>query len=89
MASSATPAPTTEQPTARVGWNNRVQTVSIPVQFRFAPGVDEVFIRREGEDVILSPRPADWSAFLASKLRASDDFMSGVEKLPPQERKFG
>jgi antitoxin VapB len=74
--------------TARVGWNNRVQTVSIPVDFRFPESVREVFIRREGESVVLTPRPADWSGFFASKLKASADFMAETERLPVQERAF-
>lgn len=72
--------------TARVGKNNRVQVVTIPLEYRFPDGIHEVYIRKSGDDVILSPRPADWSEFLASGIRASDDFMAGVEDLPVQER---
>ena len=74
--------------TARVGKNNRVQVVTIPLEYRFPEGMKDVFIRKVGEDVILSPRPADWHAFLASDICASDDFMDGVEDLPVQERSF-
>jgi antitoxin VapB len=80
--------PPTAQPTARIGWNNRVQTVTIPVDFRFPDSVREVFIRRDGESVILTPRPADWSDFFASDLKVSDDFMVNVKPLPAQEREF-
>ena len=72
--------------TARIGTNNRSQIVTIPLDYRFPNGMKEVFIRKEGEDVILSPRPPDWTDFLQSDLRASEDFMAGVEKLPVQER---
>jgi len=41
-----------------------------------------VFIRKEGQDVILSPRPRDWRPYLESAPVASDAFMSGVEDLP-------
>lgn len=74
------------QRTARVGKNNRAQIVTIPLDFRFPADVREVFIRKAGEDVILSPRPKDWNGFLASDVRTSDDFMEGVEELPVQER---
>ncbi len=74
--------------TARVGKNNRTQVVTIPLEFRFPEGMKDVFIRKVGEDVILSPRPKDWSDFLASPVRASDDFMHGIEDLPVQERRF-
>lgn len=85
MATHQTPE---TRPTARVGWNNRVQTVSIPVDFRFPDTVREVFIRKVGESVILTPRPSDWSLFFASGVTASPDFMVGVERLPIQERSF-
>ena len=74
--------------TARVGKNNRAQIVTIPLEFRFPEDMKEVFIRKVGDDVILSPRPQDWTGFLASEVRASDDFMKGIEDLPLQERRF-
>ena len=79
---------TIQRPTARVGWNNRVQTVSIPVDFRFPEAVREVYIRREGESVVLTPRPMDWSGFFASGFKVSADFMVGMEPMPVQERFF-
>jgi antitoxin VapB len=75
--------------TARVGKNNRAQVVTIPLEYRFPEGMDEVFIRKVGEEVVLSPRPGDWSAFLQSDLRASDDFMADVEDLAVQRRTLG
>lgn len=76
------------KPTARVGWNNRSQTVTMPLEYRFPDSVREVYIRREGESVVLTPRPTDWSGFFESGVKASDDFMADVERLPVQERKF-
>jgi antitoxin VapB len=76
------------QRTARVGKNNRAQVVTIPLEYRFPDDMKEVFIRKVGEEVILSPRPKDWSAFLASEVRASEDFMAEVEDLPVQRRGF-
>jgi antitoxin VapB len=75
-----------DQRTARVGKNNRAQVVTIPLEFRFPEGMKEVFIRKVGDDVVLSPRPADWSSFLTSDLRVSDDFIANLEDLPVQER---
>jgi antitoxin VapB len=72
------------QRTARIFMNNRSQAVRLPKEFQFK--VSEVFIRRQGEDVVLSARPADWSAYLASGPVASGGFMDGVEDLPVQER---
>jgi antitoxin VapB len=76
-----------EQRTTRVGKNNRVQVVTIPRELRFPEGVQEVFIRKVGDDLVLSPRPSDWTGFLASDVRASDDYLCGVEDLPLQARK--
>jgi len=70
--------------TARVFLTNRSQAVRLPKEYQFA--TDEVFIRREGEDVILSPRPRDWSLYLDTAPSASKEFMADVEDLPIQER---
>ena len=75
-----------EQRTARVGKNNRAQVVTIPLEFRFPDGMKQVFIRKVGDEIILSPRPNDWSRFLASNVRASEDFMVDIDDLPVQER---
>ena len=70
--------------TAKIFLNNRSQAVRLPKDFQFKGS--EVFIRRQGEDVVLSPRPFDWSAYLAEGPVALADFMSGVERLRVQER---
>ena len=64
--------------------NNRSQAVRLPKEFQF--NTSEVFIRKEGSDVVLSPRPQDWSAYLDQGPVASSDLMQDVEKLPVQER---
>ena len=71
--------------TAKVFMTNRSQAVRLPKEFQFDS--DEVFIRKEGEDVILSPpRPTDWGPYLDTGPVASDSFMENVEDLPVQER---
>ena len=50
--------------TAKIFMNNRSQAVRLPKEFQFK--TREVFIRKEGDEVILSPRPKDWSASFAS-----------------------
>ena len=70
--------------TAKVFMTNRSQAVRLPKEFQFS--TDEVFIRKEGDEVILSPRPRDWKAYLESAPVASDAFMSAVDDLPVQER---
>jgi len=70
--------------TAKIFMTNRSQAVRLPKEYQFS--TSEVFIRKEGEDVILSPRPRDWHPYLESAPAASDTFMNDVEKLPAQER---
>lgn len=74
--------------TARVGKNNRAQVVTIPLEFRFPESMKDVYIRKVGDDVILSPRPTSWQSFLDSKVCASQDFMESIEDLPVQERSY-
>ena len=70
--------------TAKVFMTNRSQAVRLPKEYQFS--TDEVFIRKEGEDVILSPRPQDWGPYLESAPVASSAFMANVQDLPVQER---
>jgi antitoxin VapB len=74
----------TMQRRAKVFMNNRSQAVRLPKEFQFS--AHEVFIRKEGEDVILSPRPIDWGPYLDTGPVASEAFMENVEDLPVQER---
>jgi antitoxin VapB len=74
------------QKTAKIFMNNRSQAVRLPKEFQFA--TTEVFIRKQGDEVILSARPKDWSAYLANGPVATSDFMDNVEDLPMQERDF-
>jgi antitoxin VapB len=70
---------------AKVFMNNRSQAVRLPKEFQF--GTQEVFIRKEGSsEVVLSPRPFDWTSYLAEGLVASATFMEGIEDLPVQEQ---
>ena len=70
--------------TAKLFTHGRSQAVRLPKDFQFK--TQEVFIRKEGEDVILSPRPADWSDYLAHAPVGSPGFMEDVDDLPVQER---
>jgi antitoxin VapB len=72
------------QRTAKIFMNNRSQAVRLPKEFQFT--TSQVFIRKQGNEVILSARPTDWSAFLASGPVASKEFMEDVEDLAVQER---
>jgi antitoxin VapB len=69
---------------AKIFMNNRSQAVRLPKEFQLR--AREVFIRKSGGDIVISPRPADWSAYFEEGPVASPDFMSNVDELPLQER---
>jgi antitoxin VapB len=69
---------------AKIFKNGRSQAVRLPKEFRFDG--DEVLIRRNGNEVILSPRPKSWDAFFKETPLPTDDFMETREDLPPQVR---
>ena len=69
---------------AKIFMNNRSQAVRLPKDFQFR--TQEVFIKKEGSAVVLSPRPFDWSAYLEAGPVASSHFMEGIDELPVQER---
>ena len=70
--------------TAKLFMNHRSQAVRLPKEFQF--NAREVYIRKEGSDIILSPRPLDWNSYLAEGPVASESFMQEVEEPPVQER---
>lgn len=76
------------QETAKVFMKNRSQAVRLPKEFRFS--TPEVYIRKQGDEIILSPRPTDWSEYIAAGTITSgpDDFMELIDDLPVQEREF-
>ena len=72
--------------TAKIFMIKRSHAVRLPKEFQFATA--EVFIRKHGAEVILSPRPKDWSSYLTSGPVASEEFMEQVKDLPAQDRRF-
>ncbi|PZR38303.1 MULTISPECIES: antitoxin [Burkholderiaceae] len=60
------------------------QAVRLPAEFRFIG--KEVYISRDGDRIVLSPKPDSWAEYLASGPRATADFMEGVSDLPIQDR---
>ena len=70
--------------TAKIFMTNRSQAVRLPKDFQFA--VAEVFIEKDGDRVILSPRPKTWADYLKYAPVASPDYMQNVDDLPVQER---
>jgi len=72
--------------TAKLFASGGSQAVRLPADYRFEG--KEVFIFREGERIVLSPKPQSWADYLNQGPRTTADFMEGVEELPVQERKF-
>jgi antitoxin VapB len=71
--------------TAKLFMNNRSQAVRLPKEFRFT--AKEVYVRKVGNDVILSPKPGSWAEYLADREPVSDEFMEIMrtrnDDLPP------
>lgn len=70
--------------TAKVFKTGRSQAVRIPKQFRF--NCDEVFIEKDGANVILTPKHKAWDKYMAEGRRFSEDFPDDIEDAPPKER---
>ena len=70
--------------TAKLFINGNSQAVHLPQEFRFEG--KEVYIRKEGDCVILSPKRRSWREFFENTLLASPDFMETRDDQLPQER---
>jgi virulence-associated protein VagC len=70
-------------PNVKIFWSGNSQAVRLPKGFRFAPGTDEVSIRRVGESLVLEPIPRqEWPQDF---WRAFDGIPEGFER-PTQVR---
>lgn len=70
--------------TARLFRNGRNQAVRLPREYEI--DAQEVYIRQEGDSIILTPKPQSWDAYFRTARRLSDDFPEDIEDLPAQER---
>jgi antitoxin VapB len=75
----------TPQKTAKLFQNGKSQAVRLPKEFRFEG--DEVYIRKEGDEVILSPRKAKWQQFWESLEMFSDDIFKDGRQQPKENDK--
>ena len=60
---------------AKVFMNNRSQAVRLPKEFQFR--TQEVFIRKEGSEVVLSPRPFELDIVPCGGARCLSRFHGG------------
>ena len=71
--------------TAKIFMDGRDQAVRLPAEFRFDG--EEVFIEKQGELVILRPKPKNWDDFFDDdSLQATPDFMADRQDLAFEER---
>lgn len=68
--------------TAKLFQNGRSQAVRLPKEFRFKG--NEVFIKKQGDVVVLIPTLDPWTSLIDSLDLFSDDFMESREQ--PQEQ---
>ena len=71
---------------ARLFRNGVNQAVRLPKGFEI--NADEVLIRREGDTIILTPKPRSWNEYFRRAKRMDDAFPDRIEDLPPQARDF-
>ena len=78
-----------ERKYARVFMTGNSQAVCLPQEFRF--NTDKVAVRREGNNVILSPPYKNWADYFERAPRVGEDFVAAMEEmrrnpLPLEER---
>lgn len=69
---------------AKLFKNGESQAVRLPKEFRFRG--TEVYVKRQGNAVVLVPETDSWETLIESTSRFSEDFMGEREQPPLQER---
>jgi antitoxin VapB len=72
--------------TAKVFMNGRSQALRLPKEFRF--DTDEVYIIKQGDNLIISPKRPTWDDFFATPSAFDDDFLDDRQDDLAQEREF-
>lgn len=68
------------QKQAKVFISGNSQAVRLPKEYRIES--DTIYIHREGNSIILTPRPNSWDGFLDGCQRLSSDFSTNGAQLP-------
>ncbi|HGG58689.1 MAG TPA: antitoxin [Gammaproteobacteria bacterium] len=71
---------------AKVFMNGRSQAIRLPKEFRF--NTNEVYITKQGENVIISAKEPTWDEFFDTESVFTDDFLADRDDALPQERGF-
>jgi len=72
------------QQTAKIFTNGRSQAVRLPKEFRF--DTSEVYIRKVGDEVVISAKKTSWKDFFNKKSSFGDDFLEERDNAFPQDR---
>ena len=72
--------------TAKIVSNGNSQAVYLPEEFYFETA--EVYISKQGENLIISPKKNTWDTFFDTASAFDDDFLADREDTLPQEREF-
>ena len=70
--------------TARLFRNGKNQAVRLPREFEIK--ASEVIIRKQGANLILTPKPETWQDYFASAQRLDEDFPEDISDLPFESR---
>jgi len=71
---------------AKIFMNGRSQAVRLPKECRF--DCDEVFVRKQGDELIISPNKSTWDDFFDSPTVFDDSFLADRDDTEAQERDF-
>lgn len=72
------------QRTARLFRNGSNQVVRLPRDLEI--DADEVLIRREGNSLVLTPKPRSWDDYFKGGRRLTEDFPDTLDDALPQVR---
>ncbi len=72
--------------TAKIFKNGRSQAVRLPAEFRFS--THEVFIERQGDAIVLRPKPESWDDFFLRPSKVPADFLSDRNDVSPEIREL-
>ena len=73
-----------QQQVAKIFLNGSSQAVRLPKAFRFE--TSEVYIRKVGDEVIISAKKPTWKSFFEKKSSFGEDFLQTRDNNAPQKR---
>lgn len=73
-----------EERSAKLFYNRNNQSVRFPKGFELE--ADEVIIQKQGEKLIITPKPRSWDEYFAKSHQLTHDFPDEIEDMPLQQR---